>query len=138
VRYLLDTCVLSEMVKPRPSKKVLRWVTAEDEQSMFLSVLTIGELHKGISKLPEDSRREKLGAWVNHDLASRFRGRVLDVDATVAAAWGTMVGRAELRGEPLPVIDSLICATAEVHGCAVVTRNVLDFERAGADVVCPW
>ncbi|HSN57299.1 MAG TPA: type II toxin-antitoxin system VapC family toxin [Candidatus Sulfomarinibacteraceae bacterium] len=138
MRYLLDTCVLSELVRPKPASNVVRWVGDQDEHRLFLSVVTIGELHKGVAKLPAGTRRARLETWVEVDLAGRFHGRVLPVDGAVAAAWGVMLGEAEAGGVPLPVIDALIGATAKVHGCAVVTRNVADLERTGAHVVNPW
>ena len=138
MRYLLDTCVVSELTKPRPNQAVVRWVNCHDEHGMFLSVLTIGELHKGIAKLPTGPRRERLETWVREDLSSRFHGRILPVDTEVAATWGAMLGVAEVGGGPLPVVDALIGATARVHGCVVVTRNVTDLERTGAKVVSPW
>lgn len=138
MRCLLDTCVLSELVKPRPSEKVVEWVEAQEEHDLFLSVMTIGELHKGIAKLPSDTRRERLEGWVEQDLAARFRNRVLPIDNEVATRWGVMLGEAESAGEPLPVIDALIGATALVCDCVVVTRNVTDLERTGAEVLNPW
>ncbi len=138
MRYLLDTCVLSELVKPRPTAPVVQWIGEQDEQVLFLSVITIGELHKGIAKLAAGPRRDQLEQWVNLDLADRFDDRILAIDAAVAAAWGQLLGDGEVRGLSLPVVDALIAATAVVHGCAVVTRNVADFERTGVEVVCPW
>ena len=117
---------------------VVRWLGDQDEHHLFLSVVTIGELHKGVAKLPAGARREHIEAWIERDLASRFHGRILAVDEEVATAWGVMLGKAEARGASLPVIDALIGATASVHRCAVVTRNVADLERTGIDVVNPW
>ena len=138
MRYLIDTCVLSELVKSRPSKKVVEWVKAQEELDLFLSVMTIGELHKGIAKLPPGARRDRLEGWVEQDLAVRFRNRVLPIDNEVAAKWGVMLGEAEATGESLPVIDALIGATALACDCVVVTRNVSDLERTGAEVLNPW
>jgi predicted nucleic acid-binding protein len=138
VNFLLDTCVLSELVKPQPEPKVVGWVGDQDEFCLFLSVITIGELHKGIAKLPCGPRRTGLESWVAEDLTARFDNRILSVDTRVAATWGAMLGEAEAAGNPLPVIDALIGATASVHGCVVVTRNAADFERIGVDVKNPW
>ena len=138
MRYLLDTCVLSELVKPKPEKNVIEWVDAHDEHQLFLSVVTIGELHKGIAKLPEGERRTRLEKWVEEDLTSRFHQRIFSVDSDVASTWGSMLGEAEAGGTPLPVVDALIGATAKVHECTVVTRNVADLERTGVDVINPW
>lgn len=138
MNYLLDTCVLSELVKPQPEPKVVDWVGDQDEYCLFLSVITIGELHKGIAKLPDGPRRTRLEFWVAEDLTARFDKRILSVDTRVAATWGAMLGEAEAAGSSLPVVDALIGATASVHGCVVVTRNVADFERTGVDVENPW
>ena len=133
---LLDTCVLSELVKTEPNANLLRWFEQQDEDTLYLSVLTLGELERRIEKLPASRKKNRLAQWVREDLARRFEGRVLGIDAQTAQRWGAMVG--ERKGRPLPVIDSLIAATALVHSLSVVSRNVSDFERCG--VVCddPW
>ena len=136
--FLLDTSVISELVKPVPDDKVLDWMKRADENSLYLSVLTIGELEKGIAKLPASSRRTRLETWVRHDLANRFRERLLAIDGTIAATWGKMAGVAEARGKPLPVIDGLIAATGLAHDLTVATRNIEDFERCGARCFNPW
>lgn len=136
--YLLDTCVISELVKPRPDKNVVRWVDSVDERKLFLSVLTMGELEKGIAKLLESPRKSELREWLEHDLAERFSERILPVDAAVAVAWGRIQGEAERAGMKLPVIDSLLAATAEIHRLTLATRNVADFDRCGATVFNPW
>ena len=136
--FLLDTCVLSELVKPCPDGRVVNWIECHDEHLLYLSVLTIGELHKGIAKLPSGARQERLRGWVGRDLMARFDGRILDVTVDVAARWGAILGEAEQSGQPVPVIDALIAASALVAGCAVVTRNIGDLARTGVKVVNPW
>ncbi len=136
--HLLDTCVISELVKPEPNAKLLQWFAEHDEDSLFLSMLTIGELEKGIAKLAASRRKARLGAWVRGDLVRRFEGRLLSFDLAVAQAWGPLVGASEHRGRPLPVIDSLIAATAIAHKLSVVSRNAADFERCGVECVNPW
>ena len=136
--YLHDTGVISELVKPQPEPQVVQWVADRAEYCLFLSVITIGELHKGIAQLPDGPRRTRLASWVMDDLTARFDKRIFPVDIRVAAAWGTIVGEAEAKGSPIPVVDALISATASVHGCVVVTRNVADFERTGIEVENPW
>src|SRR5450756_2612615 len=126
MKYLLDTCVISELVKKEPHPAVIRWMDAGDESRMYLSVLTLGELIRGITKLPDSEKREKLQSWVSNDLALRFGQRIVEFDAEMAWAWGTLLGEAETRGEKLPVVDSLIAVSANVHGLIVVTRNVQD------------
>ncbi|MBK5275846.1 MAG: type II toxin-antitoxin system VapC family toxin [Desulfuromonadales bacterium] len=138
MKYLLDTCLISELVKKEPNSAVISWLDEQDEQTLFLSVLTLGELQKGISKLPAGARRVELQAWAEHDLVERFTGRIIDIDLETAQFWGKLQGESEQRGESLPVMDSLIAATAMVHGLIVVTRNVKDIERCRARICNPW
>jgi predicted nucleic acid-binding protein len=138
VKFLLDTCLISELVKKKPNAAVLKWLDQRDEQSLFLSVLTLGELQKGISRLSIGVRKDDLQAWIEHDLIERFEGRILDLDLETALIWGKLQGEAELKGGKLPVMDSLIAATAIAHGLLVVTRNVKDIERCRARVFNPW
>ncbi len=138
MKYLLDTCLISELVKKAPNSAVISWLDEQDEQSLFLSVLTIGELQKGISKLPDGARKDELQAWVEHDLALRFTGRIIDIDLEAVLIWGRLQGEVEQKGVTLPVMDSLIAATAKVHGLVVVTRNVKDIERCQVRVCNPW
>lgn len=136
--WLLDTCVVSELVRPRPKASVVAWIERCDEDELFLSVITIGELEKGIAKLPDSAKKIRLENWVRRALVDRFRDRLLAIDFRVAARWGAMVGASEARGQPLPVIDSLIAATSLQHDYTVVTRNTDDLERCGARCVNPW
>jgi len=138
MKYLLDTCVVSEVVKKEPNPAVIRWLDTGDEGRMYLSVLTLGELIKGITKLPIGEKREKLQSWVRNDLAVRFGPRLVEIDTEIARAWGMLLGEAEKRGEKLPVIDSLIAVSASVHDLIVVTRNVQDMARCQARVFNPW
>lgn len=138
MNYLLDTCVLSELVKRRPEPAVVEWIRDQDEHRLFLSVITIGELQKGITKLEAGAKRERLKRWVAEDLAARFHRRIIPVDSRVASSWGAMLGEAKSKGKPIPVVDALIGATARVHQCVVVTRNVVDLERTGVEVFNPW
>jgi len=138
VSFLLDTSVVSELVKPSPHGPVLKWIGDQDEVSLHLSVVTIGELEKWIARLPASTRRTRLQSWVRRDLVERFGERLLPIDIRTATRWGALAGESEKRGKPLPVIDSLIAATAIVHGLTVVTRNLEDFERCGAACINPW
>lgn len=138
MKYLLDTCLVSELVKKEPNPAVVSWLDEQDEQKLFLSVLNLGELQKGISKLPDGTKKEELQAWVALDLVERFTGRILEIDLETALCWGRLQGEAEQAGEKLPVMDSLIAATAAAHGLVVVTRNVRDIERCGVRVCNPW
>ena len=138
MKYLLDTCLISELVRKEPNLAVVNWLDGQDEQKLFLSVLNLGELQKGISKLPDGAQKDELQAWIALDLVERFTGRILEIDLETALSWGRLQGEAEQSGEKLPVMDSLIAATAAAHGLVVVTRNVKDMERCGARVYNPW
>ena len=138
MKYLLDTCLISELVKKEPDPAVVSWLDAQEEQTLFLSVLNLGELQKGISKLPDGAKKDQLQDWIALDLCERFAGRMLEVDLETALCWGRLQGEAERAGEKLPVMDALIAATAAVHGLTVVTRNDKDLLRCGAKVCNPW
>jgi predicted nucleic acid-binding protein len=136
--YLLDTCVISEATKKQPSAKVLTWLDAQEELTLFLSVITLGELQKGISKLPTSRKRRRLQQWVEQDLTRRFTGRILAVDLEVAVRWGTITAMAERQGRPIPVLDGLLAATALVVGLTLVTRNTSHMQATGVSLFDPW
>jgi predicted nucleic acid-binding protein len=125
-------------MRRKPNSAVAGWLGAVDEALLHVSVLTLGELRKGIAKLADARRREKLEQWLEVDLAARFQGRVLPVTEQVAMVWGRISGEAERQGRKLPVIDGLIGATAMAHGLTVATRNTDDIARTGARVFNPW
>lgn len=133
--YLLDTNVISELVRTKPAKEVLAWFENIPSEALHISVLTLGEIRKGIEQLPESARREKLRLWLEHDLADWFGSRILPVDAPVADRWGRLIAQ---MGRPVPSIDSLLAATALHHELRIVTRNQKDFEYSGLEVVNPW
>ena len=135
MKYLLDTNVISELVAKRPDSKVLDWLDSLDPEDVYLSVITIGELRKGIEKLPASKRKTALLEWLSDDLLVRFSGRVLTLDLAVMLVWGKMTGQAK---RPLPALDSLIAALALHHNCSVASRNESDFKDTGVTVVNPW
>jgi predicted nucleic acid-binding protein len=137
--FLLDTNVVSEYsrVKP-PDANVKRWVDAQDEESLYLSALTFGEIRKGVTLLPPGNKRNSLQEWLETDLRARFENRVLPIDATIAELWGAMAGQGKLKGVILAIIDGLVAATAIQHGLTVVTRNVRDFTVWDVPVINPW
>ena len=138
MKYLLDTCVISELTKTKPNKKVVSWITRNNEVNFYLSSLTFGELYKGASKLPDSKRRKKLFHWIEHDIKERFEGKIRDIDLLVAKTWGEIQGAAEAAGNPMPAIDGLIAATGLAHDLTVVTRNVADMQQSGAALLNPW
>ena len=138
MNYLLDTNVISELVAKQPNRRVLEWIDTLDSNRVFLSVITIGELRKGIEKLPASARKEALFDWLTTDLVLRFSGRILSLEIDVMLTWGQMTGQLERIGRPLPAIDSLIAALALYHNYTLVTRNEADFKDTGITVLNPW
>lgn len=136
--WLLDTCALSEYVRKTPAPEVIRWLDEQDEASLFISVISLGEIEKGILKLrASDPRRsQKLTAWLGK-VEQRFAGRILPLDTAALHVWAQIAATAELAGQPLPVMDGLIMATAQCHGLTVVTHNVQDFTLY-PQVFNPW
>jgi hypothetical protein len=135
---LLDTNVVSELVAAAPAPQVLRWMAIKAPGDLFLSVITLGELTKGVARLDAGRRRERLTRWLAEDLPGQFTGRVLPLDQAVAVRWGEMMAEAERRGRPRPAVDLQIGATAACLGLAIATRNVSDFEDLGLEIVNPW
>ena len=138
MKLLLDTNVVSELVAVSPEQRVIRWIDQQDPNSVFLSVITIGELCKGVEKLPDSRRKERLRSWLNDDLLMRFQNQILNLDVKVMLKWGELVGRLERTGRPPGAIDSLIAVIALANSCALVTRNESDFSDTGLDVINPW
>ncbi|GEM90591.1 type II toxin-antitoxin system VapC family toxin [Oceanithermus desulfurans] len=138
MRYLLDTPVISELVRPQPEARVAGWVRRAEPTSLYLSVITFGELAKGIERLAIGGKRRRLLAWVENDLKGWFAGRVLAVDLEVAERWGLLLARAELDGAPLPAVDALLAASALTHNLVLVTRNTRHFRVPGLEVFDPW
>jgi toxin FitB len=138
MNFLLDTNVVSEPMRSRPNPGVLKWLGEVDEESTFISVVTITELRYGIERLATRTRRERLEGWLQRDLHLRFEGRILPVDFEVANACGGLIARSESLGRPIEPRGAFIAATAEVHGLTLVTRNVSDFEPTIKMIVTPW
>ena len=133
--YLLDTNVLSELRRKTPDAAVLEWFGRRPASTLYLSVLTFGELRKGTEGVLDAKRRMALTDWLETDLPAFFAGRILPVDTQVADRWGRLLSAA---GRPLPAIDSLLAASAAQHGLSMVTRNSRDFADLGLDVINPW
>jgi toxin FitB len=138
VRYLLDTNVISEWVKPQPDAGVVAWLAGADEDALHVSVLVFAEIRLGIELLPPGQKRRRLGAWLDDDLAVRFEGRILGVDRRVAEAWAVLVARGRSRGAPPPVLDAFMAATALVHEMTLVTRNERDLAALDVTLMNPW
>ncbi len=138
MKYLLDTCVISEVIKPRPDENFISWMQSKNEDSLYLSVLTFGEIEKGIEKAPDGTKKRNLQLWVEEDLKKRFEGRIIPIDLDVSVQWGAIQGAAELSGNPMPAIDGLIAVSGLVHNCIIVTRNISDMEKSLAELLNPW
>jgi len=136
--FLLDTNCISESVRAKPEPRVLDWIETADESMLYLSVLTLGEIRKGVAGLPQGKRRTRLEAWMEVDLQARFSGRILPIDLAVADRWGLLTADAKRRGQPLSTIDALLAATALNHGLTIVSRNVSDFANAQVQILNPW
>jgi len=136
--FLLDTNVISELIKPRPDENVLRWIAKTDEALLFLSVLTLGEFQYGIEKLHPGKRRGRLASWLAGDLRRRFQDRILLIDDGIAQRWGALSAAAAKKGRPVPVIDGLLAATALHHDLMLVTRDSGDVSGAGVPLLDPW
>jgi predicted nucleic acid-binding protein len=137
VKYLLDTCVVSELTKPQPSPRVTRWLEGIDERQLAISAVTIGELEKGIERLTASKRKHALRTWLN-ELIAGYDQKILGITLEVAAEWGRISAVAELKGHSLSVIDGLIAATARTRSLVIVTRNTADMRRTGAKLLDPW
>ncbi len=138
MRFLLDTCVVSELVARRPDPGLVQWVDNVVEENLFLSAITIGEIKKGIEKLAVSSRRSTLAEWLEDELLVRFQGKILPIDTAVMLAWGKLVADLEKQGKRMPAIDSLLAATALQGGLGLVTRNEDDFAHCGVVLINPW
>jgi predicted nucleic acid-binding protein len=136
--FLLDTNVVSELVRPRPDGRVTGWMNSVDEELLYLSVLTLGEVRKGITTVADAARKGRLETWLSGGLIPRFEGRILGIDQSVADRWGQISGSLALRGTPLAVVDGLLAATALLYNLTLVTRNARDVALTGAAVFDPW
>ena len=136
--FLLDTNIPSELIRSRPDSRVEKWVYAQDEQSLYLSVVSIGELRRGLVILPASKRRSELERWFENDLLPQFEGRILPVTRSIADRWGVLDGQCQLKGTPLNAADGMIAATAIEHGLTVVTRNIRDYAGLGVEALNPW
>jgi toxin FitB len=138
MRYLLDTNVISELIARQPKQQVLDWLDTLDPHTIYLSVITVGEIQRGIEKLPASSRKQQLEDWLHNQLLVRFAGQTLEIDVNVMLTWGSLVAQLDRMGRPLPALDSLIAALARYHRCTLVTRNEKDFQDIDIFLLNPW
>ena len=137
MKYLLDTCILSETVRPRPDERVLRWFQSTDRTMMYTPAVVLGEIQKGLVRMPQGARRNLLEKWLER-YRTNYAQRIVSFDAAVAHEWGTLVGQLQSMGVSLPIIDSQIAATALRHDMTLVTRNVKDMEPTGVRLLNPF
>ena len=137
MNYLLDTCVISELVKPSPNTDVVDWLNDTPTEMLYLCVITIGEIRKGLTKLPDSKRKDRLTNWLN-TLLDDYQNRIYPISLTVAENWGAIQGNAEKTGKPMSTLDSLIAAIAYTHNLVLITRNGRDFEASNIPIQNPW
>lgn len=138
MNYLLDTNVLSELRRPEPDLRVVAWLDEIEEDRLYLSVITIAELARGIALMPAGRRQSDLADWLEIDLQLRFGARLVAIDAETAFVWGGLMADSKRTGRNLSVMDGWIAASAMRHDLSVATRNVRDFEGMGLDLFNPW
>lgn len=138
MNYLLDTNVISELVARHPNQNVVDWLDRLEPETVYLSVITIGELRKGIEKLVPSRRKDELTRWLTSDLLRRFADKIVDITADVMLVWGELTGRLEREGKSMPAIDSLIAASVLEGNFTLVTRNDNDFQHVGIPLLNPW
>jgi predicted nucleic acid-binding protein len=137
MKYLLDTCVLSELIKAEPNPAVLAWVNGRADTELFTAAMVLAELHRGVTKLPASRRKQDLTNWLER-LQKAFDTRVLPFTLQTAEHWAAMCARAESVGKTIAAFDSIIAASAVENGLALVTRNVQDFVAVPVVIVNPW
>ena len=138
MNYILDTCVISELIKPKADTRVCSWIEEQNDNHLYLSVITLGEIQKGVAKLDEGVKKSTLQAWLDVDLVLRFEGRILPIDEQTCKIWGKILADSEQKGKSLPVIDAMIAATALINHMAVVTRNIKDMMVPDLTIINPW
>lgn len=136
--YLLDTCVISEATRPHASAKVRAWIRAALPERLFISVANLAEIEQGIAALGDAGKANKLQAWLRDEVLPNFESRIISVDPSVATRWGRLLGEGRRSGQPRPLMDALLAATALEHGLSLVTRNVKDFADFNIEMVNPW
>src|SRR6202022_1026644 len=136
--FLLDTNCISELVRPKPEPRVTEWMEAADEAMLYLSVLTVGEIRKGLAGLPQSKRRTHLETWLEVELQARFAGRIVLIDAAIADRWGLTAANAKRKGRALSIIDGFLAATPLHHNLTIVSRNASDFANTPVPVLNPW
>ncbi len=137
MKYLIDTCVISELRKLKPNDSVVKFLESIDESGIYISSMTLGEVHRGIQKLPQSKKRTELLQWVG-SIEQKFEDKILSFNKDVSILWGQLTAQLEKKGHPMSAFDSIICATSMYNNCCLITRNVKDFEKSGIEIINPW
>jgi len=137
MNFLLDTCVLSELTKPKPGASVISWLSSISDDALFISSICIGEICKGIERLPEGAKKQNLNLWF-YKLQSQYANRIISFDSDCAVTWGHLLAQIENHGFKMPVIDSMIASTALQKGFTLVTRNIKDYENSNVLLFNPF
>lgn len=138
MKYILDTCVISELIKPRPSSAVVSWIDSYPEENFYLTSITIGEIQRGISKLSESEKKTNLQNWLDSELTIRFDRRILSFGLLESKVWGKIQAQAEKEGNKMPILDGLMTSIAKVNDMGIATRNISDMEISGVELINPW
>lgn len=138
MRFLLDTCIVSDAAKAGRFPALEAWLNAQRSEDLAVAALTFGELRYGIERLPASRKRTELITWLETQLPARFAGRILSVDQRVAEAWGVLRSAGDTAGRPLPISDGILLATAQIHGLTFATRNDADVRDRGIGVLNPY
>ena len=138
MKYILDTCVISELIKPIPSSSVVSWVNSHQEENLYLTSITIGEIQRGIFKLNKSKKKTNLQNWLENELIVRFDRRILGFGLLESKRWGEIQAQAERKGTKMPILDGLIASIALVQNMGIATRNIEDMQVSGATLLNPW
>jgi len=138
LKYLLDTNIISEFISKTPNKKVIDYILTLNENDIYLSVITIGEIKAGVEKLANSQKKDKLLYWLENDLLVRFKNRIINIDIEVILQWATVNTQLKQMGKPLPLMDSLIGATTQAKDMILLTRNEKDFQNLDIQIVNPF
>lgn len=138
MKYILDTCVISELIKPNPNSSVVSWVDSHSEENLYLTSITTGEIQRGILKLPISQKKSNLQDWLENELIKRFERRILGFGLLESKTWGKIQAQAEQIGAKMPILDGFIASIAVVHHMGIATRNIGDMEVSGATLINPW
>ena len=138
IGFLLDTNVLSDLARAGADESVARWADRQPAASLFISEVSVGEIEKGINKLPRSRCRQQIEGWLQQLLAVDFAGRVIAVDRAIWVTWGRLSGEALRRGRSLPALDALVAATAIEHDLVLATRDTSVLRTTGVRLIDPW